>query len=102
MKQAGSCYVIPALFLLYRTKFRVDMNKADNEAGSKAIDSLINFETVKVGPCMYGSVEMDVDTHTCMDFYVPVSGFTQLFLAILKHFLLWSINTMGHAFPAVF
>ena len=25
------------------------MNKADNEAGSKAIDSLINYETVKVG-----------------------------------------------------
>ncbi len=32
----------------FRTKFRVDMNKADNEAGSKSIDSLINFETVKV------------------------------------------------------
>ena len=26
------------------------MNKADNEAGSKAIDSLINYETVKVSP----------------------------------------------------
>ena len=24
------------------------MNKADNEAGTKAIDSLINYETVKV------------------------------------------------------
>ncbi len=24
------------------------MNKADNEAGNRAIDSLINFETVKV------------------------------------------------------
>ena len=33
---------------LSRTKFRVQMNKADNEAGSKSIDSLINFETVKV------------------------------------------------------
>ena len=31
----------------WRTKFRVRMNKADNEAGNKAIDSLINFETVK-------------------------------------------------------
>ncbi len=30
------------------------MNKADNEAGSKSIDSLINFETVKVRaiPCL--------------------------------------------------
>ena len=32
----------------WRTKFRVQMNKADNEAGNKAIDSLINYETVKV------------------------------------------------------
>ncbi|CAG5120057.1 unnamed protein product, partial [Candidula unifasciata] len=31
----------------WRTKFRMLMNKADNEAGSKAIDSLINYETVK-------------------------------------------------------
>lgn len=31
----------------WRTKFRVQMNKADNESGSQAIDSLINFETVK-------------------------------------------------------
>ncbi|CAI8021418.1 ATP-binding cassette sub-family B member 7, mitochondrial [Geodia barretti] len=34
----------------WRTKFRVQMNKADGEAGSKAIDSLINYETVKVTP----------------------------------------------------
>jgi len=25
------------------------MNKADNAAGTKAVDSLINYETVKVG-----------------------------------------------------
>ena len=31
----------------WRTKFRIDMNKAENEAGNKAIDSLINYETVK-------------------------------------------------------
>lgn len=31
----------------WRTKFRVIMNKADAEAGNKAIDSLINYETVK-------------------------------------------------------
>ena len=38
------------MFVFYysRTKFRVEMNKADNISGSKAIDSLINFETVKV------------------------------------------------------
>ena len=35
-------------FCVFRTKFRVQMNKADNEAGNRAVDSLINFETVKV------------------------------------------------------
>lgn len=32
----------------WRTKFRIYMNQAENEAGNKAIDSLINYETVKV------------------------------------------------------
>lgn len=43
------------MFVFYysRTKFRVEMNKADNISGSKAIDSLINFETVKVLHSIY-------------------------------------------------
>lgn len=45
-----TCWVRCNVFsnTLCRTKFRVQMNKADNEAGSQAIDSLINYETVKV------------------------------------------------------
>jgi len=31
----------------WRTQFRVYMNQAENEAGNKAVDSLINYETVK-------------------------------------------------------
>ena len=31
----------------WRTRFRRDMNKAESEAGARAIDSLINYETVK-------------------------------------------------------
>ncbi|XP_067951408.1 iron-sulfur clusters transporter ABCB7, mitochondrial-like [Watersipora subatra] len=31
----------------WRTKFRVQMNQADQSAGNRAIDSLINYETVK-------------------------------------------------------
>jgi len=46
-----ACLGTYAAFTLFvtqwRTKFRVQMNKADNEAGSQAIDSLINYETVK-------------------------------------------------------
>ena len=34
-------------FTEYRNKFRIMMNEADNEAGNKAVDSLINYETVK-------------------------------------------------------
>ncbi|PAA81874.1 hypothetical protein BOX15_Mlig023843g2, partial [Macrostomum lignano] len=34
-------------FTQWRTKFRQQMNKADNLAGNHAIDSLINYETVK-------------------------------------------------------
>ncbi|KAJ8978515.1 hypothetical protein NQ317_002419 [Molorchus minor] len=45
------CVGVYALFTLtvtqWRTKFRIYMNQAENEAGNKAIDSLINFETVK-------------------------------------------------------
>lgn len=34
-------------FTKWRTKFRQDMNKAETQASSRSIDSLINFETVK-------------------------------------------------------
>lgn len=32
----------------WRTRFRQTMNRADSEAGKQAMDSLINFETVKL------------------------------------------------------
>ncbi|XP_072940337.1 iron-sulfur clusters transporter ABCB7, mitochondrial isoform X2 [Epargyreus clarus] len=48
---AFSCVGVYAAFTLavtqWRTKFRVYMNRAENEAGNKAVDSLINYETVK-------------------------------------------------------
>ena len=52
---AGVALATVALYTLFtltvtqwRTQFRVNMNKADNDAGNRAIDSLINYETVKV------------------------------------------------------
>lgn len=46
------CVGFYALFTLlitqWRTQFRVYMNRAENDAGNKAVDSLINYETVKV------------------------------------------------------
>ncbi|XP_064627104.1 iron-sulfur clusters transporter ABCB7, mitochondrial-like isoform X2 [Lineus longissimus] len=48
---AVGCIASYALFTLgitqWRTKFRVAMNKADQEAGNQAVDSLLNYETVK-------------------------------------------------------
>jgi ATP-binding cassette subfamily B (MDR/TAP) protein 7 len=45
------CVGIYAVYTLavtqWRTKFRIYMNQAENEAGNKAVDSLINYETVK-------------------------------------------------------
>ncbi|KAG5678099.1 hypothetical protein PVAND_007801 [Polypedilum vanderplanki] len=45
------CVGIYAVYTLavtqWRTKFRIFMNRAENEAGNKAVDSLINYETVK-------------------------------------------------------
>jgi ATP-binding cassette, subfamily B (MDR/TAP), member 7 len=46
-----SCVGIYAAYTLavtqWRTKFRIYMNQAENDAGNKAVDSLINYETVK-------------------------------------------------------
>ncbi|XP_057954999.1 ABC transporter B family member 25, mitochondrial isoform X2 [Malania oleifera] len=43
-----AAYIIFTLTVTqWRTKFRKAMNKADNDASTRAIDSLINYETVK-------------------------------------------------------
>ncbi|KAG7946624.1 hypothetical protein I3843_14G049900 [Carya illinoinensis] len=43
-----AAYVVFTLTVTqWRTKFRQAMNKADNDASSRAVDSLINYETVK-------------------------------------------------------
>lgn len=46
-----SCVGIYAAYTLaitqWRTKYRVHMNRAENQAGNMAVDSLINYETVK-------------------------------------------------------
>lgn len=51
------CVGVYALYTLtvtqWRTKFRIYMNQAENEAGNKAIDSLINYETVKVSTTIF-------------------------------------------------
>lgn len=34
----------------WRTKYRREMNNEDNKAKSRAVDSLLNFETVEILP----------------------------------------------------
>ena len=55
----GTYTTYTLLVTQWRTKFRVDMNKADNEAGSKAIDSLINYESVKY----FGNEQHEIDRY---------------------------------------
>jgi ATP-binding cassette, subfamily B, heavy metal transporter len=43
----GAYITFTFTFTAWRTKFRRAMNETDNEAQTKAIDSLLNFETVK-------------------------------------------------------
>ena len=43
----GSYSVFTLSITQWRTKYRLRMNAADNKAGNRAIDSLINYETVK-------------------------------------------------------
>ncbi|CAH8322593.1 unnamed protein product [Eruca vesicaria subsp. sativa] len=43
----GSYIAFTLVVTQYRTKFRKAMNEADNDAGTRAVDSLINYETVK-------------------------------------------------------
>ena len=49
---AGAMIVIYSLFTLWvtgwRTRFRVQMNTAESSAHTRALDSLLNYETVKV------------------------------------------------------
>ena len=52
------CYILFTISITeWRTKFRRVMNERDNAARAKAVDSLLNFETVKY----YGAESYEVD-----------------------------------------
>ena len=42
------------LITQWRTQFRKDMVRVENEASGKAVDSLLNYETVSVCVCVWG------------------------------------------------
>ncbi len=43
----------------WRTKYKKEMNKLDNAMGATAVDSLLNFETVKY----YGAEDYEVEQY---------------------------------------
>lgn len=55
----GTYTVFTVLITQWRTKFRKDMVRIENEASGKAVDSLLNYETVKY----FGNEEHEADRY---------------------------------------
>lgn len=53
-------YLILTIFITeWRTKYKKEMNTSDNAMSATAVDSLLNFETVKY----YGAEQYEVDQY---------------------------------------
>lgn len=66
----------------WRTQFRQNMNKAENAASSKVVDSLINYETVK----FFGNEEHEAKTYEeSLREYQQASIKTQTSLSMLNY-----------------
>lgn len=65
----------------WRTRFRQEMNKHDAEGGARAVDSLVNYEAVKV----YGAEGHEVDRyHRSLQGYEGAAVRTQQSLSMLN------------------
>tara|TARA_R110000868_G_scaffold51823_2_gene163822 strand:+ start:5497 stop:7374 length:1878 start_codon:yes stop_codon:yes gene_type:complete len=65
----------------WRVKIRRDMNNADNEANARAVDSLINFETVKA----FAAEQRETDAYdSVMQRYATAAAKSQSSLAVLN------------------
>jgi len=65
----------------WRVKIRRDMNNADNEANARAVDSLINFETVKA----FAAERRETDAYdSVMQRYAHAAAKSQSSLAVLN------------------
>jgi ATP-binding cassette subfamily B (MDR/TAP) protein 6 len=51
--------VLTIIITEWRTKYKKEMNKFDNAMGATAVDSLLNFETVKY----YGAEKYEVEQY---------------------------------------
>ncbi|WP_417491467.1 ABCB family ABC transporter ATP-binding protein/permease [Maricaulis sp.] len=65
----------------WRVKIRRDMNNADNEANARAVDSLINFETVKA----FAAEQRETEAYdSVMQRYATAAAKSQSSLAVLN------------------
>lgn len=77
----GVYIVFTVVVTQWRTKIRKIMNAADNEANSKAIDSLLNYETVKY----FNNEQLEVDRYdSCLKKYQDASLKTSTSLSLLN------------------
>jgi ABC-type transport system involved in Fe-S cluster assembly fused permease/ATPase subunit len=79
------CVVIYIIYTIavteWRTKYRRDMNKYENDANDKAVDSLLNYETVKY----FGAEKHEADRYKhALDLYTQQSQKSQSSLAVLN------------------
>jgi ATP-binding cassette subfamily B (MDR/TAP) protein 6 len=51
--------ILTVIITEWRTKYKKEMNKLDNAMGATAVDSLLNFETVKY----YGAENYEVEQY---------------------------------------
>lgn len=80
-----STVLIYVLFTAYTTewrlKFRREMNNLDNKANTRAIDSLLNYETVKA----FGNEKLETDEYdSVMEEYEHAAVRTQVSLALMN------------------
>lgn len=80
-----STVLIYVLFTAYTTewrlKFRREMNNLDNKANTRAIDSLLNYETVKA----FGNEKLETDEYdSVMEEYERAAVRTQVSLALMN------------------
>jgi ABC-type transport system involved in Fe-S cluster assembly fused permease/ATPase subunit len=75
-------YIVYTLVITeWRTKFRREMNEMDNQANTKAIDSLLNYETVKY----FGNEEHEARRYdNALSFYEKAAVRSQTSLSLLN------------------
>lgn len=85
----GTYTLYTVLITQWRTKFRKDMNRIENEASGKAVDSLLNYETVKYYNNEHHEAQRCVEAFSCH--YLRLSpacqGGTDASPTCLKHAL---------------